>query len=220
MVETIGELSSHDPGADSGISEFVRRSLSQLDRLGGLVDELLDLSRIESGAIELHPEEVDLVSIISEAADSIGGAHRERAIELLLPHQSVMVECDKKSVTRIVCNLLDNAIKYSADGGVVRVMATDEGDLVCLSVEDHGAGIAPEDLPRVFERFYKADASRSNAGVGLGLAIVKHLVRAHRGTVLAESLEAGGTTFSVRLPRKFLGVASERRRGGQAALSA
>jgi two-component system phosphate regulon sensor histidine kinase PhoR len=210
MVETIGELAEAD-GTDSGVQEFVRRSLAQMDRLGSLVDELLDLSRIESGAIELHPEEVDLAAVMKEAADSIRGAHRERDIKLSLPEEPALVECDKKSIMRIACNLLDNAVKYSADGTTVQVEARDEGEVVVLAVHDQGAGIAPEDLPRVFERFYKADASRSNAGVGLGLAIVKHLVRAHRGTVVADSPETGGTTFTVRLPRKFLGVASERR---------
>jgi two-component system phosphate regulon sensor histidine kinase PhoR len=220
MVETIGELLNSAEGSDAGVGEFVRRSLAQLDRLAGLVDELLDLSRIESGAIDLHPEEVDLMGIVNEAADSIRGAHRDRAIQLVLPTETVMIECDKKSVARIASNLLDNAIKYSSDGTTVTVVARDEGEVVSLAVHDQGAGIAPEDLPRVFERFYKADASRSNAGVGLGLAIVKHLVRAHRGTVVADSGESGGTTFTVRLPRKFLGVASERPRRGPASLSA
>jgi two-component system phosphate regulon sensor histidine kinase PhoR len=219
-VETIGELLNSAEGSDAGVGEFVRRSLAQLDRLAGLVDELLDLSRIESGAIDLHPEEVDLMGIVNEAADSIRGAHRDRAIQLVLPTETVMIECDKKSVARIASNLLDNAIKYSSDGTTVTVVARDEGEVVSLAVHDQGAGIAPEDLPRVFERFYKADASRSNAGVGLGLAIVKHLVRAHRGTVVADSGESGGTTFTVRLPRKFLGVASERPRRGPASLSA
>ena len=220
MVETIGELSLKEAHPRDAIGEFVRRSLTQVDRLASLVDELLDLSRIESGAIELNPEEVDLLTIVGEAADAIRGAHRNRPIQLDLPGDPVLVECDKKSVMRIACNLLDNAVKYSADGATVRVEARTEGDVVLLAVHDEGPGIAPEDLPRVFERFYKADASRSNEGVGLGLAIVKHLVRAHRGTVVADSPPSGGTTFTVRLPRRFLGVASERGARGIANLPA
>jgi two-component system phosphate regulon sensor histidine kinase PhoR len=207
MVETIGEL---EEGLDHGSSEFVRRSLLQIDRLGLLVDELLDLSRIESGAIELHPEAVDVVAAVAEAADSVRAQVTARAVELTLPSERLQVECDKRSLVRIASNLLDNAVKYSPEGATVTVEARSEGELVAISVRDQGPGIAPEDLPRVFERFYKADASRSNDGVGLGLAIVKHLVRAHRGTVVAETQPTGGSTFTVRLPRKFLGVASTR----------
>jgi signal transduction histidine kinase len=171
---------------------------------------LLDLSRIESGAIELHPEAVDVVAAVAEAADSVRAQVTARAVELTLPSERLQVECDKRSLVRIASNLLDNAVKYSPEGATVTVEARSEGELVAISVRDQGPGIAPEDLPRVFERFYKADASRSNDGVGLGLAIVKHLVRAHRGTVVAETQPTGGSTFTVRLPRKFLGVASTR----------
>jgi two-component system phosphate regulon sensor histidine kinase PhoR len=217
MVETIGELSDNE---DQSTTEFVQRSLRQIDRLAVLVDELLDLSRIESGAIELHPEEVDLAAAVAEAVDSIGAQVVSRSIQLDLPAERLHVECDRKSVVRIVANLLDNAVKYSPEGATVIVDTRSEGELVAIAVTDHGPGIAPEDLPRVFERFYKADASRSNEGVGLGLAIVKHLVRAHRGTVVAECEPGGGTTFTVRLPRKFLGVASERQGRRPSSLSA
>jgi signal transduction histidine kinase len=106
---------------------------------------------------------------------------------------------------RVVSNLLDNAIKFSPPGGTVRVSAADEGPLVALSVKDDGRGINEQNLGRVFERFYKGDSSRAEPGVGLGLAIVKHLVRAHGGTATVESRPGAGATFTVRLPRQFVG---------------
>jgi len=115
------------------------------------------------------------------------------------------VHADRPSLLRVVSNLLDNAIKYSPPGGTVAVSVHDEGELAALSVRDSGPGIAPHDLPRVFERFYKGDASRAGAGVGLGLAIVKHLVRAHGGTAEAQSVVGEGATFTVRFPREFVG---------------
>ena len=106
---------------------------------------------------------------------------------------------------RVVSNLLDNAAKWSPEGGTVHVRTVDEGQLVALSVEDEGPGIPEQDQVRVFERFYKADASRANSGVGLGLAIVKHLVRAHGGTATVASEPGRGACFTVRLPKAFVG---------------
>jgi signal transduction histidine kinase len=117
---------------------------------------------------------------------------------------------DRASLLRIVSNLLDNAIKYSPRKSTIRAATSDEGELVALSVSDEGAGIPEHDLPRVFERFYKGEASRSSAGVGLGLAIVKHLVRAHGGTVEVTSTPGAGATFTVRLPKTFVGAARAR----------
>jgi signal transduction histidine kinase len=117
----------------------------------------------------------------------------------------VRVEADRASVLRVVSNLLDNAVKYSPAGSTVHVDVRDEGELAALSIRDEGPGIPPGDLPRVFERFYKGDASRAEAGVGLGLAIVKHLVRAHGGTAEVASRPGAGAEFTVRFPAKFVG---------------
>ena len=140
---------------------------------------------------------------------------RERAeaqgVTIVCPDEAgPMVTADRASLLRIVSNLLDNAIKYSPRKSVIRATTTDEGELVALSVSDEGAGISQHDLPRVFERFYKGEASRSSTGVGLGLAIVKHLVRAHGGTVEVTSTPGDGATFTVRLPKVFVGAARAR----------
>jgi two-component system phosphate regulon sensor histidine kinase PhoR len=186
---------------------FLVRIRQQVDRLTALVNELLDLSRIESGAIELRPEPIDLADVVEEAASLLRARARAEEVAIVGPAaRGLVVEGDRASLLRVVSNLLDNAIKYSPRGGTVHAETRDEGELVALSVRDEGAGIEEQDLPRVFERFYKGDASRATSGVGLGLAIVKHLVRAHGGTVSAVSPPGSGATFTVRLPKTFVGT--------------
>jgi two-component system, OmpR family, phosphate regulon sensor histidine kinase PhoR len=203
LVETLEE------GAVDGkeeTDEFIRRILQQVDRLTALVNELLDLSRIESGAVELRPEEFDLAEVAVEAASLLRPRLEAAQVTVDCPEPcGVRVEADRGSVLRVVSNLLDNAIKYSPPGSRIHVELRDEGELASLSVRDEGPGIAPSDLPRVFERFYKGDTSRAETGVGLGLAIVKHLVRAHGGTAGVSSPAGSGAVFTVRLPRKFVG---------------
>lgn len=185
--------------------EFLRRIRQQVERLTALVNELLDLSRIESGAITLQPERVNLEELVAEAASLLRARAEPLGVTIMDEGCAEAVEADRASLLRVVSNLLDNAIKFSPPGGTVRVSAADEGPLVALSVKDDGPGIKEQNLGRVFERFYKGDSSRAEPGVGLGLAIVKHLVRAHGGTATVESRPGAGATFTVRLPRQFVG---------------
>lgn len=185
--------------------EFLSRIRQQVDRLTSLVNELLDLSRIESGAINLRPEPVSLSALVAEAADLLRLRLERTRVSIDHAASPLMVEGDRASLLRVVSNLLDNAIKWSPEGGVVRVEVADEGELAALSVEDQGPGIPEQDISRVFERFYKGDPSRANPGVGLGLAIVKHLVRAHGGAVSVATPPGRGARFTVRLPKTFVG---------------
>ena len=204
LAETL-ESGSVEPGDET--AEFTRRIRQQVDRLTTLVNELLDLSRIESGAVDLQPVEVDLAALAAESASLLRQRAEEAQVTVHVPATpGPVVEADRPSLLRITNNLLDNAIKYAPRGTAVWVTATDEGDLAALAVRDEGAGIPPHDLPRVFERFYKGDHSRANSGVGLGLAIVKHVIRAHGGTVEVTSEVGHGATFTVRLPRTFTGA--------------
>lgn len=206
LVETMAD----DPEATAeDREEFVARLSQQVERMTQLVNELLDLSRIESGAIDLNPERIDLPALVAEAVQLVQPRIKEGNMVVHEPEaRDVVVEADRATLLRIVTNLLDNAIKYSPPRSNIWVEVRDEGELIALAVKDEGPGIARQDLERVFERFYKVDHSRHSQGVGLGLAIVKHLVRTHGGTAEAESPQDGGAIFTVRLPRKFVGVAA------------
>jgi len=200
MVETLAE------GVDAGEApEFYERILRQVDRLTTLVNELLDLSRIESGAIQLKPEPVHIGQLLAEAAGLLQARAEANNVTVVVEGTDLEVEADRSALMRVATNLLDNAVKWSPPGGRVWVEARDEGDLVAITVRDEGPGIPEQDQPRVFERFFKSDAARASAGVGLGLAIVKHLVRAHGGTASVASKPGEGAAFTVRLPKRFIG---------------
>ncbi|MCC7366087.1 MAG: PAS domain-containing protein [Dehalococcoidia bacterium] len=204
LVETM-EAGAVEPGEES--DEFLRRIRLQVERVTALVNELLDLSRIESGAVELQPETIDVRELVQQAADLLRPRAESAGVAIVLPDgHDLTVEGDRASLLRVVSNLLDNAIKYSPPGAPVQVTARREGELAAIAVTDQGPGINAQDLPRVFERFYKGEASRATSGTGLGLAIVKHIVRAHGGTAEVVSAEGEGATFTVRLPRHFVGL--------------
>jgi two-component system, OmpR family, phosphate regulon sensor histidine kinase PhoR len=211
MVETV-ENGDIDDSTD--LAEFMRRIRQQVHRMTLLVNELLDLSRIESGAIDLRPEPLDIAELAAEAASLLQVRTQDAKVTVLPPPTpGPTIEADRASLLRIISNLLENAIKYSPPGSTIRTEVLDEGELVALIVADDGPGIEVQDLPRVFERFYKGDPSRAHAtsgsGTGLGLAIVKHLVRAHGGTAEAASPPGSGAIFTVRLPRHFVGTRRE-----------
>ena len=202
LVETLelGDLEADEHAA------FLSRIRQQVDRMALLTNELLDLSRIESGAIHLEPEQVDLSSAVAEA--QAGLAPRLEACDVRIDGptgETPPVEADRTATVRIVTNLLDNALKFSPDGSTITVAVRDEDALVAVEVCDDGPGIAAQDLDRVFERFYKAEHSRADSGAGLGLAIVKHLVQAHGGTVAARNEDGRGAAMTVRLPKRFVG---------------
>lgn len=204
LVETLEDGGAEGPDETA---EFMRRIRQQVDRLTTLVNELLDLSRIESGAIELSPEPVNLSQLVAEAASLLQTRAEGQGVRIDCPEaDEVSIVGDHTSLLRVASNLLDNAIKYSPRDGAIHVRTVDEGALAALSVRDEGNGIPEQDLPRVFERFYKGEASRSNPGTGLGLAIVKHIVRAHGGTATAANAPEGGAIFTVRLPKAFVGA--------------
>lgn len=200
MVETLAD--GVEPDETPG---FYERILRQVDRLTTLVNELLDLSRIESGAIQLKPEPVHVGQLLAEAAGLLQARAQAGDVTVVVEGADMEVEADRSALLRIATNLLDNAVKWSPPGGRVWVEARDEGDLVAIFVRDEGPGIPEHDQPRVFERFFKSDAAGASAGVGLGLAIVKHLVRAHGGTATVASKPGEGATFTVRLPKRFIG---------------
>lgn len=187
-------------------AQFAEAIRANTERMRGIVDDLLDLSRIESGGWRPRPAEVDVRTMAEEVVGTVQRTGRASGIafEIDVPAGARTVNADPTAVRQVLANLVDNAVRYTPDGGRVTVLARaapdEEGSW--LAVRDTGSGIAAEHLPRIFERFYRVDAARSRAagGTGLGLSIVRHLVEAHGGRVAAASEPGVGTTISAFFP--------------------
>jgi two-component system phosphate regulon sensor histidine kinase PhoR len=182
--------------------QFVGIVARHAERLGRLTQALLDLSRIEAGEWPLELGRVEAAPLLHQLVELHAPAAAERRIALRAEAgDGVALRADARAVEQVLVNLVDNALKYTPEGGTVTIRATRDGDAAVLSVADTGNGIERHHLPRIFERFYRVDPGRSRdqGGTGLGLAIVKHLVQAQGGDVGVES-GSGGSRFWVRLP--------------------
>lgn len=201
-AETLLDGAVNDP---ENAQAFLRIILQESEQLTALVNDVLDLSKIESGRIEYGFGPVDLGRVVREAAELLGPAiaKKEVTLDVQVPPALPPVHADEAYLGIVVRNLLDNAVKYvDAGTGRIRFSAFREGDMVHFEVEDNGCGIPQQDLGRIFERFYRVDKARSRqqGGTGLGLSIVKHIVLAHRGDIRVRSRLNRGTTFTVTLP--------------------
>lgn len=206
LAETLHSAIQDDP---NGATEFLERIDVEVDGLTGLVRELEELSRIESRQVGLHPVAVDPCELLERAASRMR-AHAERAgLTLSTSCQDGLPPAwaDAGRIEQVLVNLLHNAIKATPPGGTVILSAEpdDNQQMLVISVADTGTGIMPDDVPRIFERFYKVDKARtgergSEAGSGLGLSIAKHLVQAHGGRIWAESQYGEGAVFFFTLP--------------------
>jgi heavy metal sensor kinase len=169
-------------------------------RMRRLITALLELARLDAGQEPMKRLRVDFSKIVSDCVDLIRPLADERGVEVSTDLSPVEIEADSERLTLVVTNLLTNAVQYNHDGGQVKIGAKLENGIAVLTVSDNGQGIPAEDLPRVFERFYRADKSRPSGNAGLGLAISKALIAAHGGNIDVVSEENVGTTFTVRLP--------------------
>jgi signal transduction histidine kinase len=169
-----------------------------------LVDDLLDLSRIESGRWQPARTEVDVTAAARESWTEVAARPASQAMEFRVEVEpgAEKLCADLDAIRQVLTNLMENSLRHTPAGGTIACIARRQGNGVAIAVRDNGAGITREHLPRIFERFYRADASRSReeGGTGLGLAIVKHLVEAHGGRVSAESERGRGTTVTCWFP--------------------
>src|SRR5882672_2806601 len=186
----------------------LEETLQEVNRMTELLDSLLTLARADEGRAELHRDPVDLRAIVTEAGETgeLLADHAGVAIEIRTPPEPVVLAVDRSRVRQLLLNLIENAVKYTPRGGNVSVqLAASDGE-VRLTVADSGIGIAPGDLPHVFDRFWRADSARTRTGerpgAGLGLAISKWIVEAHGGAIEVQSRPGRGTTFTVTLPRE------------------
>ncbi|MBM4431956.1 MAG: PAS domain-containing sensor histidine kinase, partial [Chloroflexi bacterium] len=200
LVDTLRDGALEDPPA---AQRFLDRIETEVDALAQTVQELLELSRIESGQIPLRLKPTAVDELVQLPIERLQPQAQRAEVQVLvdLPGGLPLVLADAERMHQVVTNLLHNAIKFTAAGGTITVSAaTIEKDVV-ISVRDTGVGIPKEELPRVFERFYKVDRARSGGGTGLGLSIAKHIVQAHGGRIWVESTQGQGSTFSFSVPR-------------------
>ena len=207
LVETLEEGALEDPPA---AREFLRLMHVEVDSLTQLVFELLELSQIESGQAEMEKRPVVPISLLEAAYRRLRTQATRAGVDLRMAaeHGLPMISADPMRVGQVLLNLLQNAIKFTPEGGVVTLTAARDGNGIRFGVTDTGIGISREDLSRLFERFFKVDRSRASGGTGLGLAIAKHLVQAHGGVIGAFSLGEGhGSTVWFVLPTNGESVA-------------
>jgi two-component system, OmpR family, phosphate regulon sensor histidine kinase PhoR len=199
LTETLRDGALEDPKA---AHRFLGRIETEVDALTQMATELLELSRIESGQVPLQRKAVPAASLLLSAADRMRAQVERAGLVLRLDTAQDMtdVSADPPRMEQVLVNLIHNAVKFTPPGGEVLLAAETEADFVRFSVRDTGVGIPPDDLERIFERFYKADRARSGGGTGLGLSISRHLVEAHGGRIWAESNEGDGSTFFFTIP--------------------
>lgn len=213
LVETVHDSALDDPPTARA---FLQRAETEVDAMTQMVEELLELSRIESGKVPLRLQATPVEAIVLPVVDRLASQAERAGVTVLvdLPADLPPVLVDAERIQRVLTNLLHNAIKFTPPAGKIHIdVDVSESErphgqksfvsglpMVVVAVRDTGAGIPATDLPRIFERFYKADRARGRGGTGLGLAIARHLVQAHGGEIWVKSKEGKGSTFSFSLP--------------------
>jgi two-component system phosphate regulon sensor histidine kinase PhoR len=199
LVETLNEGAIDDQSVANG---FLGQVVEEVDRLNELIEDLLDLGRLESGRLPLRRAQVEVDVLVQRSIERVAHLSHDAQVDVTANVDDAMrpLYVDASRLIQVLVNLLSNAIKFSPRGQVVEIHACQDAAAVRIAVRDQGSGILPDDLPRIFERFYKSDRSRHSGGSGLGLAIAKHIVNAHGGQLTAESEYGAGSTFTIVLP--------------------
>jgi two-component system phosphate regulon sensor histidine kinase PhoR len=200
FLETLLDGAIDDPAVNR---EFLERAHRQAARLNALLNDLIDISRIESGDMKMSFRFFPMGELLEQAVEELQEQAQKKQIQLRCKVMSPMKDVygDRERLKQVLINLVDNAVKYTAEGGKVECRARVQGVHCLVEVEDNGPGIAEEHQGRIFERFYRVDHDRSReaGGTGLGLAIVKHIIEAHGSKVTVRSALGTGSTFAFRL---------------------
>lgn len=206
LIKSNIEVALNRPRSVEELRATLAEADSQIDRLTGLLDAALTLARVDSGQLRERFVRLDLSELLTDLVETSAAYAQEECSQALtcdIPSQ-LWVRGDRDYLTRLFLNLLDNAMQYTPAGGAIRVSAVAAGEQIAVTVADTGQGIAPQDLPHVFDRFYRADKARTGGGrdhAGLGLSIAQVIARAHGGEITVESTVGQGSRFTVRLPR-------------------
>ena len=200
LTETLQEGALEDPPA---AHRFLGRIQTEVDALTQMATELLELSRIESGQVPLELKPISPFKLIMTTAERMKMQAERAGLMILVDCAPDLpnIRADMPRLEQVLVNLIHNALKFTRPGGEITLTAAPQpGGFICFLVHDTGVGIPTDDLPRIFERFYKIDRARSGGGTGLGLSISRHLVEAHGGKIWAESIEGRGSTFLFTIP--------------------
>jgi two-component system phosphate regulon sensor histidine kinase PhoR len=186
------------------MKKFTEIIYNETNRLAKIIDDLLDLSKIESGKINITFLPTDISNIIKRTISIIENQAKVKliSIHLSIPEQIPQILADETRISQVFLNLLDNAIKYTPNNGIVTISVEQKNKFVQISIKDTGIGIPEKDISRLFERFYRVDKARSRelGGTGLGLSIAKHIIQSHGGEISVQSEEGNGATFSLTVP--------------------
>jgi two-component system, OmpR family, phosphate regulon sensor histidine kinase PhoR len=201
---SIDSLSDLIPDGDDKIQKSLKIIREDNLRLSGLIEELLSFSRIEAGKLNVAFQEVDLSQMVQKSVEEMMHLAQKKSLEISLVSVQgrLWVQADTEHLRRVVVNLLDNAIKYTPDHGTIAIQLSTHAAMAKLEITDSGIGISAEDLPHIFEKFYRSDALdvQHERGTGLGLAIVQSIIEAHEGTIDVKSSRGQGTTVTVHMP--------------------
>ncbi len=184
---------------------YLMRAEKSVDRMITIIDDLEAISQLETGELQIEPERFDIVALMKDVADGMEMKASEKGIILTLPedNKTLFITGDRFRIRQVIVNLIVNSIKYGKENGETKIRFYDAGDNISIEISDNGIGIAKKHLPRLFERFYRVDKSRSReqGGTGLGLSIVKHIIEAHNQSINVMSTEDVGTVFSFTLKK-------------------
>ncbi|MGX5688257.1 sensor histidine kinase [Arcticibacter tournemirensis] len=202
-IEALQDEAMEDPAL---AKQFLEKASRNIDRLSLLIKDLDSISKLESGEIQLSYKKFDLTALIKEVIDQMELKARTQKVQLVFKdkyHVPTWVNADRDKICQVLINLIDNSIKYGRENGTTSIKTFELHDQILVEVTDDGIGIEEKYLPRLFERFFRTDMSRSRqiGGSGLGLAIVKHILEAHQQTITVRSTEGLGSTFAFTLAR-------------------
>jgi signal transduction histidine kinase len=201
ILEALGDGVVDDPAT---VQRYLHTAQQDIRSLSGLIDDLFEMAQVDAGGLQLEPERGSLRDLISDTIESFSELAKRQGITLSgsVAPDTDPVLIDGQRMSRVLSNLVSNALRHTPSGGCVNICTSRNRDLVLVEVEDNGEGIKPEDLPHIFERFYRGEKSRNRAsgGAGLGLAIARGVIEAHGGRIDVESTPGKGTRFFFTIP--------------------
>ena len=201
-LRSVAEFALQDPENREACQEALADCMEESERVLTMLNTLMDVAEAETGAMRLEKIPLSVSDVIRDVVDlyEIVAEEQDTKVVVNLP-ETLTIHADRTRLQQVLANLLDNALKYGGNGGTVKIDAGEEGPDAVISVSDEGMGIAENEIPKIWERLYRGDLSRSKRGLGLGLSFVKAIVHAHGGTVHVDSRLKEGSTFIVKLPR-------------------